>query len=130
MSNKRNHQKVTLFTISVFCFPLKLTIKYAECTLLHGFRKGQMEKQLELADIDDLVHMLPIVYVLYIFISVCYTTNKKQKTNKLFLYRTSCITLLPFGMTDRRRKLKRILESKIASNEYLKMHFYFFYYHF
>ena len=34
-----------------------------ECSLLHGFRKGQMEAQLELADIHDLVNMLPIVYV-------------------------------------------------------------------
>ena len=65
-----------------------------------GFRKGQMEAQLEMADVNDLVHMLPIV--------------------------TSCITLLPFGMVQNRKKLKKILEKKIKQDAYLKMQFYFF----
>ena len=59
-----------------------------------------MEAQLEMADVDDLVHMLPIV--------------------------TSCITLLPFGMVQNRKKLKKILEKKIKEDQYLKMQFYFF----
>eukprot|EP01084_Bolivina_argentea_P006768 12807_1 len=69
-------------------------------TLLEGFRKGQMESQLEIADVNDLVHMLPIV--------------------------TSCITLLPFGMTETRKKLQRILEKRINEDHYLRMQFYFF----
>ena len=32
-----------------------------ECRLLHGFRKGQMEAQLEFADIEDLVHMCALL---------------------------------------------------------------------
>ena len=47
-----------------------LYIFHTECSLLQGFRKGQMEIQLELADIDDLVHMLPVVYVQQI--SICF----------------------------------------------------------
>eukprot|EP00485_Elphidium_margaritaceum_P014445 CAMPEP_0202728216 /NCGR_PEP_ID=MMETSP1385-20130828/185514_1 /ASSEMBLY_ACC=CAM_ASM_000861 /TAXON_ID=933848 /ORGANISM="Elphidium margaritaceum" /LENGTH=1036 /DNA_ID=CAMNT_0049394463 /DNA_START=135 /DNA_END=3245 /DNA_ORIENTATION=+ len=70
------------------------------CSLLHGFRRGQMEAQLECADIDDLVHMLPIVI--------------------------ACITFLPFGMTQSRKRLQRILEKRIAENHYLRMQFYFF----
>eukprot|EP01084_Bolivina_argentea_P137060 241378_1 len=68
--------------------------------LLHGFRKGQMEIQIEYANINELINMFSIV--------------------------VSCITLLPFGQTNYRKKLKKILEKKIEQNKYLKMHFYFF----
>ena len=59
-----------------------------------------MEIQIEFAEIDELVAMLNIV--------------------------VSCITSLPFGMTNYRTKLKRILESKIDHHPLLEMHFYFF----
>eukprot|EP01084_Bolivina_argentea_P062604 114492_1 len=74
--------------------------KFKKCTLLRGLLRGEMESQLEVCDIDDLVHMLPIM--------------------------TSCITLMPFGMSQTRRKFQRILESKISNNPYLKMQFYLF----
>jgi len=71
-------------------------------SLLQGFRKGQMEVQLELCDIYDLVNMLQVVI--------------------------SCITLLPFGMTRLRRRMKKILETKINSDPYLKQTFQFYLY--
>ena len=59
-----------------------------------------MEIQIEFAEISELINMFNIV--------------------------VSCITLLPFGMTNYRTKLKRILEEKIDKNKYLQMHFFFF----
>lgn len=59
-----------------------------------------MEIEIEFAEINELISMFNIV--------------------------VSCITLLPFGMTNYRTKLKRILEDKIDKNKYLQMHFFFF----
>eukprot|EP01084_Bolivina_argentea_P220590 373824_1 len=68
--------------------------------LIEGFRKGQMEIQIECAAIDELVAMFNVV--------------------------VACITLLPFGQTPYRTRLTNILEKTIDANKYLQMHFYFF----
>ena len=59
-----------------------------------------MELQIEFAEMHELVQHLNIV--------------------------VSCITSLPFGMTQTRARLQHILEAKIERNHFLRMHFHFF----
>ena len=48
-----------------------------------------------------------------------------MRVNECF-FRITSITLLPFGMSQTRKKLQRVLEKRIADNDYIQMQFYFF----